>query len=70
MTSYALNLGGQRRVTFHDIDLTFAKPSKLTRYFVLTMVSSSIDKFFREQLSVSEFQGQIYVQLISPKKLM
>lgn len=70
MTSYALDLGVQRRVTFHDIDLTFAKPSKLTRYFVLTMVSSSIDKFFREQLSVSEFQGQIYVQLISPKKLM
>lgn len=70
MTSYALNLGGQRGVTFHDIDLTFAKPTKLTRYFVLTMASSSIGQFFREQLSVSGFQGQIYVQLISPKKLV
>ncbi|WP_392560234.1 hypothetical protein [Orbus mooreae] len=70
MASYELTLGGQSGVTFHDIDLTFARPSKLTRYFVLTMASSSVGQFFREQLTVSGNQGQIYVQLISPKKFV
>lgn len=68
MASDELNVGGQHGVTFHDIDLTFAKPSKLTHYFVLTMASSRVGQSFREQLTMSRNQGAIYVQLISPKK--
>lgn len=70
MTRYALNLGRHNVATFHDIDLTFAEPTQLTRYFVLTMASTSAGQFFREQLTVSCHQGQIYVQLISPKKFL
>lgn len=69
MTKYELDIGGNSESTFHHIDLTFAKPTNLTHYFGLTMASCGVGTYFREQLTVSQDQGQIFVQLISPKKL-
>ena len=66
---YEYNVGGKSGICFHDIDLTFARPSPLTHYFVLAIASYGVGTYFREQLTVIGNQGKIDVQLISPKKL-
>jgi len=70
MARYELNIGDNSESAFHNIDSTFAKPTTLTLYFSLALASGCADKYFRSQLSVSEQQSQLYIQLITLEKLV
>ncbi|OCG41529.1 hypothetical protein A9G28_00860 [Gilliamella sp. Fer1-1] len=54
----------------HNIDLTFAKPTELTKYFALALASNCIDSHFYEQLCVVQFDHKTILQLITHQKLV
>jgi len=54
----------------HDIDLTFAKPTNLSQYLLLTMANCYANEQFTLQLTVSQSKQQLYLQLISPTPLV
>lgn len=53
----------------HDIDLTFAKPTKLTNYFALGMANACINALFRDQLIIIQYENKVYLQLVTFKHL-
>ncbi|MCX8649214.1 hypothetical protein J3U21_03910 [Gilliamella sp. B2776] len=65
-----LAMGEDNQQLLHDIDMTFAKPSKLTQYFTLTLASERVRTHLRDQLTLIEYQGTVYLQLITHQKLV
>lgn len=63
-------MGEDNQQLLHDIDMTFAKPSKLTQYFTLTLASERVRTHLRDQLTLIEYQGTVYLQLITHQKLV
>ncbi|WP_392552863.1 hypothetical protein RHO14_03100 [Orbus wheelerorum] len=65
----AIETDGDNNVV-HDIDLTFAKPTNLSQYLLLTMANCYANEQFTLQLAVSQSKQQLCLQLISPTQLV
>ncbi|WP_085163782.1 hypothetical protein [Gilliamella bombi] len=67
---HKLDIGENKENLIHDIDLTFAKPTELTKYLALTMASGCVSASSQEQLVISQYKDKVYIQLITLKKLI
>lgn len=64
-----LSLRKDNEQLLHDIDLTFAKPTKFTHYFALGMATACIDTYFRDQLIIIQYENNVYLQLVTFQQL-
>lgn len=64
-----LSLRKDNEQLLHDIDLTFAKPTKFTHYFALGMATACINTYFRDQLIIIQYENNVYLQLVTFQQL-
>lgn len=68
--SYQLGIGLNDEHQFHLVDLSFAKPTNLTSYFVHALASCYAKHAHFPQLTINQFGDEVHLQFITPKKLM